>query len=86
MTPTMDGEKTPQYGQEVEQPRVSDGKRGSIYEVVPPNERRMSLHGRRISMVDDIFGEIKEGGPNYRNVSGQPPQTNADIQSRPGID
>ena len=25
--------------------------------------------GRRISVVDDVFGEIKEGGPNYRDVS-----------------
>ena len=24
--------------------------------------------GRRISVVDDVFGEIKEGGPNYRDV------------------
>lgn len=24
--------------------------------------------GRRASVVDDVFGEIKEGGPNYRNV------------------
>ena len=51
-----------------DQPQRSDGKRGSIYQVVPPSERRMSATGRRISVVDDIFGEIKEGGPNYRNV------------------
>lgn len=44
-------------------------KRGSIYQIVPPGERRMSAQGRRISVVDDIFGEIKEGGPNYRNVT-----------------
>lgn len=25
--------------------------------------------GRRISVVDEVFGEIKEGGPNYRDVS-----------------
>lgn len=25
--------------------------------------------GRRVSVVDDVFGEIKEGGPNYRDVS-----------------
>ena len=25
--------------------------------------------GRRISVVDDVFGEIVEGGPNYRDVS-----------------
>lgn len=24
--------------------------------------------GRRVSVVDDVFGEIKEGGPNYRSV------------------
>ncbi|KAK5079396.1 hypothetical protein LTR51_001593 [Lithohypha guttulata] len=46
----------------------SGEKRGSIYQIVPPNERRMSAQGRRVSVVDDIFGEIKEGGPNYRNV------------------
>lgn len=47
----------------------SDVRRGSIYQVIPPGERRMSAQGRRISVVDDIFGEIKEDGPNYRNVS-----------------
>lgn len=52
-----------------EEPHFSDAKRGSIYQMVPPTERRMSAQGRRISVVDDIFGEIKEGGPNYRNVS-----------------
>lgn len=44
-------------------------RKGSIYQVIPPGERRMSAQGRRISVVDDIFGEIKEGGPNYRNVN-----------------
>lgn len=24
---------------------------------------------RRVSVVDDVFGEITEDGPNYRNVS-----------------
>ena len=24
--------------------------------------------GRRISVVDEVFGEIVEGGPNYRDV------------------
>lgn len=24
---------------------------------------------RRVSVVDDVFGEIKEGGPNYRDAS-----------------
>lgn len=47
---------------------VSEKKRGSIYQYIPPGERRTSIQGRRISVVDDIFGEIKEGGPNYRNV------------------
>ena len=47
----------------------SDVRRGSIYQIIPPGERRMSAQGRRISVVDDIFGEIKEDGPNYRNVS-----------------
>ena len=47
----------------------SDTRRGSIYQVIPPGERRLSVQGRRISVVDDIFGEIKEDGPNYRNVS-----------------
>lgn len=32
-------------------------------------ERRLSASGRRISAVDDVFGELVEGGPNYRNVS-----------------
>ena len=26
------------------------------------------MTGRRVSVVDDVFGEIVEGGPNYRNV------------------
>lgn len=47
----------------------SEVRRGSIYQVFPPGERRMSAQGRRISIVDDIFGEIKEDGPNYRNVN-----------------
>lgn len=34
-----------------------------------PDGRRYSAQGRRISTVDDVFGEIKEGGPNYRDVS-----------------
>lgn len=46
----------------------SETRRGSIYQVIPAGQRRMSLQGRRISVVDDIFGEIKEDGPNYRNV------------------
>lgn len=25
--------------------------------------------GRRTSVIDDVFGEIKEGGVNYRDVS-----------------
>lgn len=31
-------------------------------------ERRLSASGRRISVVDDVFGDIVEGGPNYRDV------------------
>lgn len=46
----------------------SETRRDSIYQVIPPGQRRMSAQGRRISVVDDIFGEIKEDGPNYRNV------------------
>lgn len=61
----MNNEKNVQYGEE---PRPSDARKGSIYQVISPQERRMSAQGRRISVVDDIFGEIKEGGPNYRNV------------------
>jgi hypothetical protein len=30
--------------------------------------RRLSVLGRRVSVVDDVFGEIVEGGPNYRDV------------------
>lgn len=57
------------YGEEAQHhEHHSDEKRGSIYHVVPPGERRLSAQGRKISVVDDIFGEIKEGGPNYRNV------------------
>lgn len=47
----------------------TSARKGSVYEVVPPGDRRMSAQGRRVSVVDDIFGEIKEGGPNYRNVT-----------------
>lgn len=35
----------------------------------PGTERRMSASGRRISTVDAVFGEIVEGGPDYRSVS-----------------
>lgn len=31
-------------------------------------QRRFSSSGRRISIVDDVFGDIQEGGPNYRDV------------------
>lgn len=34
-----------------------------------PDGRRYSAQGRRISVVDDVFGEIKADGPNYRDVS-----------------
>ncbi|KAK5090174.1 hypothetical protein LTR64_006106 [Lithohypha guttulata] len=34
----------------------------------PATERRMSASGRRISTVDAVFGEIVEGGPDYRSV------------------
>lgn len=30
---------------------------------------RFATDGRRISVVDDVFGEIKEGGVDYRSVS-----------------
>ncbi|KIW91460.1 uncharacterized protein Z519_08356 [Cladophialophora bantiana CBS 173.52] len=30
--------------------------------------RRLSVTGRRVSIVDDVFGETVEGGPNYCNV------------------
>jgi hypothetical protein len=35
---------------------------------VDEDGRRLSTYGRRVSVVDDVFGEIVEGGPNYRNV------------------
>jgi hypothetical protein len=35
---------------------------------VDESGRRLSVTGRRVSIVDDVFGEIVEGGPNYRNV------------------
>jgi len=31
-------------------------------------ESRFSAIGRRISITDAVFGDIQEGGPNYRNV------------------
>lgn len=31
-------------------------------------ERRFSASGRRISITDAVFGDIQEGGPNYRDV------------------
>ncbi len=68
----MDTEKNIQYGGDVHyagEPHPAGEKRGSIYQIVPPTERRMSAQGRRVSVVDDVFGEIKEGGPNYRNVT-----------------
>ena len=35
---------------------------------VDDSGRRLSVTGRRVSVVDDVFGELVEGGPNYRNV------------------
>jgi hypothetical protein len=32
-------------------------------------EKGYANHGRRVSLVDDVFGEIREDGPNYRSVS-----------------
>ena len=69
----MDAEKNGLYNHEPhvqydEEAFPSSERKGSIYQVVPPGERRMSAQGRHISVVDDIFGEIREGGPNYRNV------------------
>lgn len=65
---SLENEKGVQYVEDGGPPQ-REGHRGSIYQVVPPSERRLSLQGRRISVVDDVFGEIKEGGPNYRNVN-----------------
>ena len=31
-------------------------------------ESRFSASGRRTSITDAVFGDIQEGGPNYRNV------------------
>lgn len=49
------------------------GRRFSMQngEYVDASGRRFSGYddaGRRVSVVDDVFGEIKEGGPNYRDV------------------
>lgn len=63
---TSEKGETVHYDGEAQHP---EPRRGSIYQVIPPGERRLSVQGRRISVVDDIFGEIKEDGPNYRNVS-----------------
>lgn len=35
-------------------------------------ERRFSASGRRISITDAVFGDIVEGGPNYRDVGNIP--------------
>lgn len=66
-----ENEKGVQYVEDSGPPQ-REGHRGSIYQIIPPSERRMSAQGRRISVVDDVFGEIKEGGPNYRNVNSPP--------------
>ena len=52
----------------------ADGRRFSKRngEFFDENGRQFSGYdpaGRRISVVDDIFGEIREGGPDYRAVS-----------------
>jgi hypothetical protein len=31
-------------------------------------ESRFSASGRRTSITDAVFGDIQDGGPNYRNV------------------
>ncbi|KAK5940455.1 hypothetical protein PMZ80_006870 [Knufia obscura] len=61
----MDSEKA---GVKYDGTNNAGDRKGSIYETYSPDNRRTSVQGRRISAVDDIFGEIKEGGPNYRNV------------------
>lgn len=33
-----------------------------------PQERRYSADGRRVSVVDDVFGQICDDGPNYRDI------------------
>lgn len=67
-TNKTENEKGIQYVEDGGPPQ-REGHRGSIYQIIPPAERRMSAQGRRISVVDDVFGEIKENGPNYRNVN-----------------
>ncbi|RMZ77874.1 hypothetical protein DV738_g4192, partial [Chaetothyriales sp. CBS 135597] len=53
---------------------MSDKKAEHVEFTVPEDggreeaPRRLSVTGRRISVVDDVFGEIVEGGPNYRSV------------------
>jgi hypothetical protein len=59
-----------EYGQQVD----AKGRRFSQQngEFLDERGRRFSGYdtaGRRISVIDDVFGEIKEGGPNYRDVS-----------------
>lgn len=39
---------------------------------VDEEERRLSVRGKHISTVDDVFGEIVDGGPNYRAVCALP--------------
>lgn len=48
--------------------KYEDEKAAHFETVSNGGERRFSASGRRISVVDDVFGDIVEGGPNYRDV------------------
>lgn len=61
--------KVQDYGYQVDEKGRRYSRREG--EFVDESGRRFSGYdngGRRISIVDEVFGEIKEGGPNYRDV------------------
>lgn len=48
---------------------LTQNEHQQMYDDGTDDNRRVSVTGRRVSLVDDVFGQIVEGGPNYRNVS-----------------
>lgn len=48
-----------------------DMKNGSNVEVRPASldDREKGLHHNNVKIHDEVFGDIKEDGPNYRGVS-----------------
>lgn len=67
--PTKDPEKDAEFGSARLGPEMSK-QEGDLHYMNDYSGRRASYDaaGRRVSISDAVFGEITEGGPNYRDV------------------